>query len=59
VRAALLAVSIVFLGGFLALTVHAALDRGFTILTFTSLVILALMGIGIIGAIWQRFDDDE
>ncbi len=58
-RAGLLAVSILFLGSFLALTIQAALDRGFTILTVLSLLILALMGIGIIGAIWQGFDDDE
>ena len=58
-RAALLGVSVVFLGAFLILTIHAALDRGFSVLTVLSILIVGLMGIGIIGAIWDAFDDDE
>ena len=58
-RAALLGVSVVFLGGFLILTVHAAFDRGFSVLTVLSILIIGLMGIGIVGAIWDGFDDDD
>jgi hypothetical protein len=58
-RAALLGVSIIFLGGFLMLTIHAALDRGLTVLTVLSLLIVGFMAIGILGAIWERFDDED
>ncbi len=57
-RGVLITVSVVFLGGFLAMTIYAAIDRGFTILSVTSLFVIVLMGIGILGAIWQRFDDE-
>ena len=58
-RAALLGVSVVFLGAFLILTIHAAFDRGFSVLIVLSVLIVGLMAIGIIGAIWDGFDDDE
>lgn len=58
-RGAMLGVSIVFIGSFLVLTIHAALDRGFTILIVLSVLIVGLMAIGIIGAIWNGFYDDE
>lgn len=55
----MLAITIVFLAGFFALTIFAAVDRGFTVLSAVSLVVLLLMGVGIIGAIWQGPDDDR
>lgn len=48
-----------FIGGFLILTIHAAFDRGFSILIVLSVLIVGLMAIGIIGAIWDGFDDDD
>ena len=35
------------------------MDRGFTILSVISLLIIGLMGIGIVGAIWEEPPDDE
>lgn len=58
-RKALLATTVVFLFGFAALTIHAAIDRGFTILSVLSLLIIGLLGIGILGAIWEEPPDDE
>jgi len=57
-RTTLLAVTIAFLTAFLALTVFAAVDRGFTILSAVSLVVLVLMAVGILGAIWHGPDDE-
>ena len=58
-RAAMLATSVIFIGGFLALTIYAAFDRGFTALSVISLLIVGMMATGIIGAIWQGFDEDD
>ena len=58
-RTTMLAITIGFLIAFLALTVHAAIDRGFTILSVVSLVVLLLMAVGIIGAIWEGPDDRD
>lgn len=57
-RTTMLAVTIVFLAGFLGLTVYAAVDRGFTILSVVSLLVLVLMAVGILGAIWQGPPDE-
>ncbi len=40
------------------LTIYAAIDRGFTILSVVSILILALLSIGILGALWQQPPDD-
>lgn len=50
----MLAVTLLFLVGFTTLTIHAALDRGFTILSAISLLVVGLLAIGILGAIWGR-----
>jgi predicted membrane channel-forming protein YqfA (hemolysin III family) len=57
-RTVLLAVTIVFLAGFLGITVYAVADEGFSILSAVSFLVLALMGIGILGAIWEEPPDD-
>jgi Na+/proline symporter len=51
VRATILAVALVFVGGLLALTVHAAIQGGVDILTVLSALVLALLGFGIVGAL--------
>ena len=50
-RATILAVALVFVGGLLALTVHAAIQGGVDILTVLSAFVLALLGFGIVGAL--------
>lgn len=53
-----LAVAFVFLLGFFGLTVYAAFDRGFTILTVLSLLVIGIMAIGIFGALTAPSDED-
>jgi hypothetical protein len=57
VRATILVVAVIFVGGLLALTVHAAVEGGVDILTVLSALVLALLGFGIIGAL--RHPPDE
>ena len=56
-RATILVVAVIFVGGLLALTVHAAVEGGVDILTVLSALVLALLGFGIIGAL--RHPPDE
>ena len=58
-RTLILSATLLFLTAFAALTIHAAWDRGFTILSVISLLIIGLMGVGIVGAIWEDPPDDE
>ena len=59
-RNAVLVVAVVFLLGFLAITIEAAIRRGFTILSVLSIGVLLVMGIGIVGALLEsRRDDDQ
>jgi hypothetical protein len=57
VRTALLLVGIVFCLGFTAMTLAAAAESGFGILTLLSLGIVALIGVGLIGAIRNPPDE--
>jgi hypothetical protein len=57
VRTALLLVGIVFCIGFTAMTLAAAAESGFGILTLLSLGIVALIGVGLIGAIRNPPDE--
>ena len=59
VRSAMLALAAVSIAGFLFLTIYAAADRGFTILTVLSILIVFLLGVGIIGALLEQPPDDE
>ena len=52
-RSAMLLIASLFLISFGAITIYAAVDRGFTILSALSIVIVLMMGIGILGALWQ------
>ena len=56
-RATILVVAVIFVGGLLALTVHAAVEGGVDILKVLSALVLALLGFGIIGAL--RHPPDE
>ena len=58
-RTIMLAVAIAAIAGFLYLTIYAAADRGFTILTVVSVLIVLLLGIGIVGALLEQPPDDE
>jgi hypothetical protein len=58
-RTIMLAVAIASIAGFLYLTIYAAADRGFTILTVVSVLIVLLLGIGIVGALLEQPHDDE
>jgi hypothetical protein len=58
-RTAMLAVAVASIAGFLYLTIYAAADRGFTVLTVVSVLIVLLLGIGIVGALLERPPDDE
>jgi len=57
-RATVLVVAFLFLLGFFGITVYAAIDRGFTILTVISLLVVGIMGIGIFGALGTPPDED-
>ena len=50
-RATLLVVALVSVGGLLALTIHAAVEGGIDILTVLSGLVLALFAFGIVGAL--------
>jgi hypothetical protein len=53
VRTTILAVTLVFVVGLAALTIHAAVDGGVDVLTAFSLLVLAMLGFGIVGALRQ------
>jgi hypothetical protein len=50
-RLAVLGAALGFVVALLALTVHAAVSGGIDILTVLSLFVLALVGVGIVGAL--------
>ena len=50
-REVVLAIVFVFTLGFAALTIQAAADGGFTVLTALSLLVLALFAVAILGAL--------
>jgi hypothetical protein len=56
-RTALLAIAVVFCGAFAAMTLAVAADSGFDIFTVVSLSIVAMIGIGLIGAIRNPPDE--
>ena len=50
-RLLVLGVALVFIAGFAFLTVAAVIEQGFTLASLLSVFILALLGIGIVGAL--------
>jgi quinol-cytochrome oxidoreductase complex cytochrome b subunit len=50
-RQGVLAAALLFIAGFAFLTVAAAIEQGVTAATVISIFILALLGIGIVGAL--------
>jgi hypothetical protein len=50
-RILVLGAALVFIAGFAFLTVVAVVEQGFTIASFLSILILALLAIGIVGAL--------
>lgn len=59
-RQLMLGVAIVSLAGFLFITIYAAIDRGFTILSALSILIFFVLGVGIVGGLveYARHDDE-
>jgi F0F1-type ATP synthase assembly protein I len=53
VRTAILTVTLVFVVGLAALTIHAAVQGGIDVLTGFSLLVLAMLGFGVVGALRQ------
>jgi hypothetical protein len=47
----ILAVALAFVAGLLGLTIFAAIDGGVDVLTLLSVLVLALLGLGIAGAL--------
>ncbi len=58
-RAALLVIAFIFLLAFFAITLVAISSEGLNVLSVLSIVIIALMGIGIFGALASGADRDE
>jgi hypothetical protein len=56
-REPILAVVLVFIAALVALTIHALVEGGPDILTVLSLLVLALFGFGVVGAL--RHPPDE
>ena len=50
-RGAILLVALLFVGALFGLTVHAAIQGGVDVLTVLSGLVLALFGLGIVGAL--------
>ena len=50
-RIVVLGIALFFIAGFAFLTVVAVIEQGFTIASLLSVFILALLGIGIVGAL--------
>jgi hypothetical protein len=49
-RSVILAVSLIFIGGFAALTLYVVAHTGADFFTILSLLVLAVLGFGVIGA---------
>ncbi|CAB4913310.1 unannotated protein [freshwater metagenome] len=58
-RTAVLTCGLVFVVGFLVLTIHAAIDRGFTVLSVISLGVVAVIAIALVGVIREGLRDDD
>jgi hypothetical protein len=56
VRDVVLAVALVFVGAFAYLTLRVLITEGFDILVGVSLLVLALLGFGVLGALTSRDD---
>jgi len=50
-RSVVLAVALLFVIGFAALTIHAVAEQGFTLASLVSVVVIVLLGVGVIGAL--------
>ena len=52
-----LVLSLAFIGMLAYLTIHVAITDGVTILVVVSIVLLAVLGFGVLGALTQPSDD--
>ena len=52
-----LVLSLAFIGMLTYLTIHVAITDGVTILVVVSIVLLAVLGFGVLGALTQPYDD--
>lgn len=57
-QSAILAVVLIFVVGFGGMTISVALDTGFDVLTALALLVLALIGIGVLGALLNTPPDE-
>jgi hypothetical protein len=57
-QSAILVVALVFVIGFAAMTITVAVRYGFDVLTVLSLLILALIGFGVVGALINTPPDE-
>ena len=56
-RTAALIGSLAFIGLLAYLTIHVAITDGVTVLVVVSIVLLAVLGFGVVGALTQPSDD--
>jgi hypothetical protein len=52
-RILVLCAALIFIAGFAFLTLSAIVDRGFTLASLISVFILVLLGVGILGALFN------
>jgi hypothetical protein len=57
-QSAILAAALAFLILLVALTVSVTAEQGFSVLTAVSMVVLALLGIGVLGALLNQPPDE-
>jgi len=57
-QSAILAAALAFVILLAALTISVTVEHGFDAITVLSLVVLALIGIGVLGALFERPPDD-
>jgi hypothetical protein len=57
-QSAILAAALAFLILLVALTVSVTAEQGFSVLTAVSIVVLALLGIGVLGALLNQPPDE-
>ncbi|HEY2142242.1 MAG TPA: hypothetical protein VGG98_09305 [Solirubrobacteraceae bacterium] len=52
-RILVLCLALIFIGGFAFLTFRAVVDQGFTLASLISVFVLVLLGVGIVGALFN------
>ncbi len=52
-RILVLGAALIFIGGFAFLTFRAVVDQGFTLASLLSVFVLVLLGVGVLGALFN------